>query len=203
MILLKVVFIEKYPYTKLVVNFNNKQRHLKNVFQCSHCTTKKMEHELDDSESGLAQILSLSLFFFFFINLFAHKKLRSCQWRNSMKQYMNYKVFLRSGSRLNFEVLNFRRGNVKTGVVEFLVGSLQHLYGICRAFEPHWWEASALTATSTLLPKAAGVLRGIDWSWKGCCGHAWPWVTLLSLLSHECKGRYKGSTKEKYSRLIF
>lgn len=107
MILLKVVFIEKYPYTKLVVNFNNKQRHLKNVFQCSHCTTKKMEHELDDSESGLAQILSLSLFFFFFINLFAHKKLRSCQWRNSMKQYMNYKVFLRSGSRLNFEVLIF------------------------------------------------------------------------------------------------
>ena len=77
MILLKVVFIEKYPYTKVVVNFNSKQRHLKNVFQCSHCT-KKMEHELDDSESDLAQILIFSLFFFFF-NLFAHKKLRNCQ----------------------------------------------------------------------------------------------------------------------------
>lgn len=43
----------------------------------------------------------------FFFNLFAHKKLRNCQWRNSMKQYMNYKVFVRSGSRLNFEVLIF------------------------------------------------------------------------------------------------
>ena len=33
----------------------------------------------------------------------------------------------------------------------------------------------------------------------------WPWVVInsrLSLLLHECKG-YKGSTKEKYSRLTF